>query len=43
MRQSENLRLRLRPRTVEAHRASIYHKVGKESIAQISEMLMIAS
>ena len=30
-------------RTVEAHRASIYHKVGKKSIAQISEMLMIAS
>lgn len=29
-------------RTVEAHRASIYHKVGKKSIAQISEMLMIA-
>lgn len=30
-------------RTVEAHRASIYHKVGKKSIAQIPEMLMIAS
>ena len=30
-------------RTVEAHRARIYHKVGKKSIAQISEMLMIAS
>ena len=29
-------------RPVEAHRASIYLKVGKKSIAQISEMLMIA-
>lgn len=35
--------LRISQRTVEAHRASIYHKVGKKSIAQISEMLMIAS